>query len=57
MRAVAQGAEAGDVVGVDVRVDRLDELEVELPDELQVAVDALQNGIDDQRFPAAAGKR
>ena len=38
--AVAQRAEPGDVVGVQVRVHSLDQLEVELADELQVAVDA-----------------
>jgi hypothetical protein len=54
VRAVAQRAEPGDVVGVDVRVDRLDQLEVELVDELQVAVDLLQDGIDDERLAAAA---
>jgi hypothetical protein len=53
VRAVAKRAEAGDVVGVDVCVDRLDQLEVELFHELQVAIDLLQHGIDDQRLPAA----
>ena len=50
VRAVAQRAEPGDVVGVDVRVHRLDQLEVELLDQLQVAVDPLQHRIDDQRL-------
>ena len=53
MGAVAQRAEPGDVIGVQVRVDRLDQLEVELAHELQVAVDLLQHGIDDQRLAAA----
>ena len=53
MRAVAQRAEPGDVVGVQVRVDRLDQLQVELADQLQVAVDLLQHRIDDQRLAAA----
>ena len=35
------------------RVDRLDQLEVELVDELEVAVDLLQHRIDDQRLAAA----
>ena len=34
VRAVAKRAEAGDVVGVDVSVDRLDQLEIELFHEL-----------------------
>ncbi len=54
-RAVAQRAEAGDVVGVQVGVDRLHQLEVELADELEVAIDLLQDGVDDQRLAAAAG--
>ena len=41
LRAVAQRAEPGDVVGMQMGVDRLDQLEVELVDELQVAVDLL----------------
>ena len=53
VRAVAQRAEPGDVVGVDVRVHGLDQLEVELVDQLQVAIDLLQHGIDDQRLPTA----
>ncbi len=50
--AVAQRAEAGDVIGVQVRVDRLDQLEIELAHELDVAIHLLQNGIDDQRLAA-----
>jgi hypothetical protein len=42
------------VVGVHVGVDRLDQLEVELFDERQIAVDLLQHGIEDQRLAAAA---
>ncbi len=52
-RAVAQRAEAGDVVGVQMGVDRLHQLEVKLADKLQVAIDLLQHGIDDQRLTAA----
>ena len=51
--AVAQRAEPGDVVGMQMGVDRLDQLEVELVDELEVAVDLLQHRIDDQRLAAA----
>ena len=53
VRAVAQRAEPGDVIGVDVRVHRLDQLEVELLHQLQVAIDLLQHRIDDQRLAAA----
>ena len=51
--AVAQRAQAGDVVGVQMRVDRLHELEVELLHQLEIAVDLLQHRIDDERFAAA----
>ena len=52
-RAVAQRAEAGDVVRVQMGVDRLDELEIELLHQLEIAVDLLQHRIDDERFAAA----
>ncbi len=54
--AVAQRAEPGDVVGVQMGVDRLDEAQVELAEELDVAVDLLQHGIDDERLGAAAAR-
>ena len=54
MGLVAQRAEAGDVVGMHVGVDRLDQLEVELPHQREIAVDLLQHRIDDQRLAAAA---
>jgi hypothetical protein len=54
MGLVAERAQAGDVVGVHVGVDRLDELEVELPHQRKIAVDLLQDRIDDQRLAAAA---
>ena len=55
--AVAQRAEPGDVVGVEMGIDSLDQFQVELADELQIAVDLFQHRIDDQRFPAQpAGK-
>src|SRR5947207_11721081 len=53
MRAVAQRAEPGDVIGVKVRVDGLDQLHVQLADELEITVDLLQHRIDDQRLAAA----
>ena len=52
--AVAQGAKAGDVVGVEVGVDGFDKLEIEFAHELQVTVDLFQHGVDDQGLPAAA---
>ena len=42
------------MVGVQVGVHRLDQFEIELLDELQVAIHFFQHGIDDHRFPAAA---
>ena len=44
--------EPGDVVGVEMGVDGLDEPQVELAQELDVAVDALEHRIDDQRLAA-----
>ena len=52
MGAVAQRAEPGDVVGVQMGVDGLDQFKVELANELQIAIDALQHRIDDQRLAA-----
>ena len=53
-RAVAQRPEAGDVIGVKMGVDGLDQFQVELLHELEIAVDLLQHRIDDERFAAAA---
>ena len=39
MGAVAQCAKPGDVVGMQMGVDGLDQLEIELANELQIAVD------------------
>src|SRR5499426_2809144 len=56
MGAVAQRAQAGEMVGVQMRIDRLDQSEVEFVDELDVTVDLLQHRIDNQRLaPAPAG--
>ena len=58
MRAVAQLAEAGDVVGVQMGIDRLDQLQIELAQQLAVAIDLLQYGIEDQRLAArSAGQQ
>ena len=52
MGAVAKRTQSGDMVGVQMRVGGLDQLEIKLAYELQVAVDLLKNGIDDQRLTA-----
>ena len=52
--AVAQFAETGDVIGMKVGVDRLDEFEIELAQQLAVAVGLLQHGVEDQRLAAGA---
>ena len=49
-RAVAQRAEPGDVVGVEMGVDGLDQAQIELIEELDVAIDLFQHRIDDQRL-------
>ena len=57
MGAVTQRAEAGDMIGMQVGIDGLDQLEIEFVHELEVTVDLLQHGIDDQRLaPAPAGQ-
>ncbi len=50
--AVAQFAEAGDVVGMQMGVDGLDQPEVEFAQQLAVAVDLLKHRIEDQRLAA-----
>ena len=55
LRAVPQRAKAGDVIGVQVRIDRLHQLQIEFAHQLQIAIDLLQHRIDDQRLAAAAG--
>ena len=52
MGAVAQRAEPGDVIGVQMGIDRLDQLEIEFAHQLQIAIDLLQHRIDDQRLAA-----
>ena len=52
LRALAERVEPRDVVGVQVRVDGLHQAQVELAQKLDVAVDALEHGIDDQRLAA-----
>jgi hypothetical protein len=58
MGTVAQRPKAGDVVGVQVGVHRLNQLQIELFHELQIAIDLLQHRIDDQRLAArSAGEQ
>ena len=52
MGAVAQRAKPRHVVGMQMGIHRLDQPEVELAHELEVAVDPLQYRIDDQRLAA-----
>src|SRR5690348_13725891 len=56
--AVAQRAEPSDVIGMHMGIDGLDQLQIELADELQIAINLFQDGIDDQRLAAVpAGKQ
>jgi hypothetical protein len=50
--AIAQRAKPGHVVGVQMRVHGLDQFNVELTHQLQIAIDALEDRIDDQRLAA-----
>jgi hypothetical protein len=52
MGTVAQCPKACDVVGMQVRVHCLNQLQVELFHELQIPIDLLQHRIDDQRLAA-----
>ncbi|MCY1301398.1 hypothetical protein D9M70_510090 [compost metagenome] len=54
MGLVAQRPEPGDVIGMEMGIDRLDQPEVEFADELQVTLDLFQYRIDDQRLAALA---
>jgi hypothetical protein len=42
------------VIGVEVGVHRLDQAQIQLADELEVAVHLLEHRVDDQRLAAAA---
>ena len=50
--AVAQLAEARDVIGMQMRVDGLNETQIEFVQELDVALDLLEHRIDDKRLAA-----
>src|SRR5262249_4069690 len=54
LRAVAQGTEPGNVIRVQMGIDSLHQAQVELADELQIAIDLLQHGVDHQRLAAAS---
>ena len=56
MRALAERFEPGDVIGVEMGVDRLHQPEVEFVQELNVAIDPFEHGIDDERLPAMAAR-
>ena len=49
--AVPEGTEPRDVIGMQVSVHSFDQLEVKLADELEIAIDLLQNRIDDEGLP------
>src|SRR6202040_1041326 len=50
--AVAQRAQSGNVIGMQMGVDCLDQFQIELTNELQVAVHLFTDWIDDQRLAA-----
>ena len=49
-RPIAKRADSRDVVGMKMRVDRLDEPQIQLIQQLDVAINPLQDGIDDEGF-------
>jgi hypothetical protein len=49
--AIPEGTEPCDVISVQVSVHGFDQFEVKLADELEIAIDLLQNRIDDQGLP------
>ncbi len=54
MGAVAQFAEPGDMVGVQMGIDGLDQPEIEFTQQLAVAVDLLEHRVEDQCLAAVA---
>ena len=58
MRVVAQRAQTGDVIGMQMCIDSLHQFQVKLFDEMKIAINFLEDRIDDQRFAAlSAGKQ
>jgi hypothetical protein len=47
---------AGDVIGMQMGVDRLDQPQVELAQELAIAVGLFEHGIEDQGLAAGAAR-
>ena len=56
MGAVAQRAEPGDVIGMEMGVDGLDQPQIEIVQELDVAIDLLEYRVDNQRLGATAAR-
>jgi hypothetical protein len=55
--AVAKRPHGGDVIGMDMGIDGLDQLEIKLLQELNVTLGTVQHGIDQERLAAfAAGQ-
>ena len=52
MRAVAQCTKPGNVIGVQVGIDRFHQLAIQFLHQLEIAVDFLQHRVNDQRFAA-----
>jgi len=52
MSMIAQRAQTRNVICVQVSIDRFDQFQVEFLHQMQITIDLLQHGIDDQRFPA-----
>ena len=56
MSVVTQRAQARDVIGVQMCVHSLHEFEIQLLDEMKVAIDLLQHRIDDQSLAARTAR-
>ena len=52
MGAVTQCTKPGNVIGVQVSIDRFNQLEIQFLHQLEIAIDFLQHRVDDQRFAA-----
>jgi hypothetical protein len=57
MCPVSQSAEAGNMIGVQMRIDCFDELKIQLLQELDISVNLFEHRIDDECLPTPpAGK-
>jgi hypothetical protein len=54
MGTIAQRSEPGNVVGMQMRIDRFHETQIELTQKLQIAIDLLDHRVDDERLAATA---